>query len=362
MAAGWAVDTYSANSLSMSNSNASTDLSDVANLSVNPAIISDIKNNQLSISGSYLNIGVDYQTATDAGDAGVNNFIPAVSYAKKISKNINIGLAVSVPYGLATEYSDSWSGAAYAVESEIKSILVNPVVSYNINNKLSLAFGTGIQQISLFLTSNIGSPVEIKGDDVGYGFNTGLIYKINSELTFGLSYNSKITHKIKDGDLLLTTNMKFDSSITMPESANLGLSYDLGKNTKVFYDLAWVRWSRITDVVITDQIALNLQWKDSWKNAIAIDHKLNKDFAIKGGFAYETAAVDKNREPRTPGSDKYWLSLGTQYKINEDSTINFAYIHQFLKSSRVDLVTPAVLSAKYDVDVDIISIGYKINF
>lgn len=364
IASGWAVDSYSAKSLSTSNASSSTDLNNVSNSVVNPAIISGVKKNQFSISGSYLGVQAEYTTTTENGDAGVDVIIPSISYAKKITDDINVGLSISVPYGLATEYDKNWSGKSQAIKSEVEAILFNPIVSYNINKNLSFAFGAKVQQFSTRLTKNVGVAVDLKAKDWGYGFNSGLIYKINQNLNLGLSYNSKIRHKINKGDLELGANsasdVKFD--ITMPESVNLGLSYDLTEATRLFYGVSWTRWSRLKEIVVSSNILsapdiLSLNWTDSFKNAIGVDHKINQKYSIRGGLAYETAAVDSDREPITPSNDKYWASLGTEYNINQNSAVNLSYVHQFFRSGRI----PS-LAAEYDIAVNIFAIGYKLNF
>ena len=136
IASGWTVDSYSAKSLSTSNASSSTDLNNISNSVVNPATISGVKKNQFSISGSYLGVQAEYTTTTENGDAGVDVVIPSISYAKKITDDINVGLSISVPYGLATEYDKNWSGESQAIKSEVEAILFNPVVSYNINKIL----------------------------------------------------------------------------------------------------------------------------------------------------------------------------------------------------------------------------------
>jgi long-chain fatty acid transport protein len=369
MASGWAVDSYSAKSLSTSNASSSTDLNDVTNSSINPATISGVEKNQLSASGAYLGVTVDYETSTDSGDAGVSGFIPSISYAKKISDDINFGLSVSVPYGLTTEYKENWLGNTQGVKSEVEAKLFNPIASYDINSNLSIAFGAKFQQLSTRLTKiSSTAVVKLKGEDWGYGFNSGLIYKINKDLNLGLSYSSKIEHKFKKQHLEAGPNVAQDAkfSIITPESVNFGLSYDLTEYTKLFYDLSWTRWSRIKNISTESSLlssssggvdTLNLNWVDSIKNAVAIDHKLNDKYSLRGGLAYETAAVDSDREARTPTSDKYWASLGTEYKINQDSALDLAYVHQFFRSGRI----PS-LSAEYDIAVDIFAIGYRLNF
>ena len=43
-------------------------------------------------------------------DAGVNGFVPNFYYTRDLSSQLKFGFGVSVPFGLSTEYDNTWIG------------------------------------------------------------------------------------------------------------------------------------------------------------------------------------------------------------------------------------------------------------
>ena len=65
----------------------------------------------------------------EGGDAGENALVPAF-YAMTSVGDFRFGVGVNAPFGLSTEYDDGWIGRYAALDSKLKTININPVVSY----------------------------------------------------------------------------------------------------------------------------------------------------------------------------------------------------------------------------------------
>ncbi|MFN2643951.1 MAG: OmpP1/FadL family transporter, partial [Burkholderiales bacterium] len=64
------------------------------------------------------------------GDAGESKLVPNLFFAMDLAPAWNIGLGVSVPFGLATKYDANWIGRFQGIESEVKTVNINPAVSF----------------------------------------------------------------------------------------------------------------------------------------------------------------------------------------------------------------------------------------
>ena len=64
------------------------------------------------------------------GDAGGTAFVPEHVLVVPINAQWAFGLGVNVPFGLETEYDDGWLGRYQALKSEVKTINVNPAMSW----------------------------------------------------------------------------------------------------------------------------------------------------------------------------------------------------------------------------------------
>src|SRR5256885_9604782 len=103
------------------------------------------------------------------GDAGENKLVPSFFAAMDLGPRWNIGLGVSVPFGLATKYDENWIGRFQGIESEVKTVNINPAVSFKLNDALSIGGGVSYQRAKIDL-SQAG---ELGGNPRGTGLAAG---------------------------------------------------------------------------------------------------------------------------------------------------------------------------------------------
>src|SRR6267378_2365457 len=130
---------------------------------------------KFSDSGSTAPAGIG-SLGGNGGDAGGLSAVPNVYFAMDLAKDWKLGVGVSVPFGLKTEYDPTWVGRFQAIKSDIKTINVNPSISYKLDDKISLGFGLNYQQIDAELTRAVtplapGVTVRVEGKDTSWGYN-----------------------------------------------------------------------------------------------------------------------------------------------------------------------------------------------
>ena len=55
------------------------------------------------------------------------------------------------------------------------------------------------------------------------------------------------------------------------------------------------------------------------------------------GLAYDQTPVnDTDRTARLPDNNRLWLSVGGQYKLSKDGTLDFGYAHLFIKDAPIN--------------------------
>src|SRR5207253_6238689 len=112
----------------------------------------------------------------DGGDAGGLSAVPNVYFAMDVAPNWKVGVGVSVPFGLKTEYDPTWVGRFQAIKSDIRTYNINPSVSYKLDDKTSFGFGLNYQKIdaelsrAVVLGANVEGVAVVKGDDTSWGF------------------------------------------------------------------------------------------------------------------------------------------------------------------------------------------------
>lgn len=362
----------------------------------------------------------------NGGDGGVTAFVPNFYYSNKLNDRLAIGLGINAPFGLATDYDQTWVGRYHAKESDVMTLNINPAIAWKVTDQLSIAAGISAEYIDVTLSSMVngglvayqgalmsGAPaatlaalaptvsntaydvlVENAGDDWGFGFNLGLIYEICDEARIGLAYRSEIKHKLK-GDVssavpaaLLAVNpllagafqpQDINGSITLPATASLSFYQKVNDKLSLTADVTWTGWSSFDELVIYFEgtgIAGNTStkttenWDDTWRYSVGATYQATEKLKLRCGLAFdETPIPDDYRTPRIPGEDRLWLALGTGYQFTEKFAMDFAYAHLFVDDSKMlkyastpEDVARGTVVGEFDNAVDIASIQFSYSF
>ncbi|NBX52723.1 MAG: hypothetical protein EBT63_03640 [Proteobacteria bacterium] len=394
LAGGYSSYIYSTSGLGNSYSGSSTGSHDVSDSFFNPSITAGSKKNEAIFSMSYLNLKIDPDNITgsnafgstngrDPSNIGSENLIPAFYISSPISNKLSLNFGLTSPFGLKTSYRADWTGKYRSLNSSIKTLNFNPSFAYKISDDLSLGAGLVAQHYEVKLSTLSKHPVfftdqiaETSGNDMGYGFNLGATFKINQDTKIGVGYRSKIVHNIKGNtELQNVASSRFKSKTSTPESLSIGLSHNLSKDFQLVADSIWTRWSKLQKFSLNAydnplfNSSANFNWNDSILNSIGANYNLNEKNLLRFGLAYEKEAMNnRNREPRVPASNKYWLSVGLNHKFDNDLELDLAYVHQFYKTGRININTmgnnnlEGTLNGQYHSSVDVISLAIKKQF
>ena len=71
------------------------------------------------------------------------------------NSGLSVGLGLNAPFGLATEYDRDWVGRYHAVESDVKTLNINPSIAYKVDDHLSVGAGVSAQYIDATLSSMV---------------------------------------------------------------------------------------------------------------------------------------------------------------------------------------------------------------
>ncbi|HME89508.1 MAG TPA: outer membrane protein transport protein [Chthoniobacterales bacterium] len=94
------------------------------------------------------------------GDGGVDHVLPNLYLTQPIlrgsqSGDLTLGIGVTVPFALETDYSPGWVGRYHALRSKLTTFNIQPTVAYRIWDRLSFGAGLDIQYASARLTQAI---------------------------------------------------------------------------------------------------------------------------------------------------------------------------------------------------------------
>lgn len=363
---------------------------DASTIWYNPAGMTRLKGNQIvgnatvympvaKFSGTGLPGGVG---ANDGiADAMTGNVFAFWDY----SSDLKFGIGVTSPFGLRSAYRNGWLGGLYALESSLTNINVNPSVAYRISPNLSIGAGLAITYTQAVLSNQTawaGSTptpfAEVKGDDVGVGFNVGALWEFTPSTRLGLSYRSRVDNTLEGQLTFMTPNHTVlfqtdaKAKFATPAMASIGLVHDIDADWTVKIGLDWTQWSSFDNLTVVQKqtggvLAYTAEnWRDSWFASIGADWRFMPGHTLRVGAAYDMSPVrDAWRTARVPDGDRYWLSAGYSWEVTKGLRWDFAYAHLFggtVDINETKTGVPLPLKGSYTDHADLISTGFVYKF
>lgn len=401
-ASGFALIEQSGSGLGNAYAGGAASAEDASTVFFNPAGMSQIKGRQVVValhaikpSAKFSDTGSSAAAGQalggNGGDAGSLAFVPNLYYVMDVNQNIKFGLGINAPFGLKTEYDAGWAGRFQAMKSEVKTVNVNPTLSYQMNETVTLGLGVDYQKIDAELTNkqSLGAGVEgnakVSGSDNAWGYNLGALFQVNPDTRVGVAYRSSINYNLS-GDLLVTSpagtvlaNPSVTADIKTPDSLSVSGFRKIDAKWDVMGDITWTGWSkfkelRVVDSTGTTRSLTNENWKDTYRFSIGANHHYNEQWISRIGIAFDQGPVkDQYRTARIPDNDRTWIAFGGKYTASNNSSVDVGYAHLFVKDSSISndkggatgTSTPGTvgnLVGTYKNSVDILSVQYTYSF
>lgn len=384
-AAGFMLTEQSAGALGRAYAGVGVDGTDLSGVYYNPATMTLHPGTQ--IQAGFVAVGLDLAFEgtgpnSDVSENGQYNTqaIPHGYISHQISDSMWVGLAMTVPFGMGTEYDDDWRFANRGISAEVLTFDFNPNVAWKVSDKLSLGAGMSIQyaKADLKMKDNIIKSVpalgtvngEVDADSWAWGFNIGLMWTPVENLRFGLSYRSKINHNA-DGDFTLSDadvdmNVANDlisqglltpellagmqALVNNPQAASATIStpawlmataaWDVNHLLSLYATFRWTDWSSFDTLDIKSPVALASQggvktvenhWQDTYLFSVGADLRFTNWWTFRAGIGYETSPVDdpSYRTAIIPDADRWWFALGSSFQATKNMQVDVsaAWLH-----------------------------------
>lgn len=342
----------------------------------------------------------------DGDDAGSWAFIPNAYLSWALNKDLYVGVGMSGPFGLVTEYNEPWLGAAQALKFEIKTININPSIAYRVNDVVSVGFGLNWQRMEAEYKRTVGifnvpvaglgpvprplssSIVTLDAADNTWGWNVGALFSLSDTTRVGVSYRSKIKHTLSgtlevsgpDAVLNGASSSNAEAEVELPDTFILSVNQQLNNRWEMLGDVSWTGWSSISDIDIVRTSGplngataqtLEADFRDTWRIALGANYLLRDDWTLKFGIAYDQTPV---RSPSTrlvslPDNNRTWFTAGAQWRMNPQSKLDFGVAYLYIPESKIDNDQGAAaaplrgrVTGVYDARVWILGAQYSMAF
>lgn len=424
LAAGYALKEQSATALGNAFAGATAGAEDVSHMFFNPAALGRLDGFAASLSLSRVAPRAEVDDATgdtvfgtpiggrdSVGDVAENGVVPALYFMAPFGERVRLGLGINSPFGLATEYPDGWVGRYHAVDTELRTVNINPALAVRVTEGLSVGFGLQIQYADGELSNAVdygtigaGSGVpgaapgtqdgfaRLEGDDWAFGYTAGLLAEPVRGTRLGVAYRSEIEHRLEgdvdftDDDAGIAATLRglsgafadSDAQLDLetPATLSFGVHQDLGERFAVMAEATWTDWSAFDELRVEfdnpaqpDNVT-SQEWDDAWFLALGATWKPVETLTLRVGVAYDQSPVpDRTRTPRVPDEDRYWLATGLSWQALPWLGLDAGYTHIFVENSDVDLSaldegnqTRGSLRADYENGIDIVTLGARVRF
>lgn len=377
----------------------------------------------LSVGLSGVFSHLKYQKDSYSIDSDNKPGTPLYLYAGfKIYDNLAAGIAFNTPYGSSVTWGENWKGAHLVQEIALKAYNIQPTISWRITDKLSIGAGLMMDFGNIQLSRALIGPGELtymanymqnalseklpaqmveamkpmlaplvkefsvyddasaasallKGDaGVRFGFNIGAMYDINDKFTVGVSYRSKITAKVKEGEVdlkyaneehftsmleqvnkLLQTvssmtggNANLPSSIGIPplntgtfsaelplaSNLNFGVTYKPNRDWTVSGEVQWVGWGAYDalDVHFSPSslsgydIHADKKYHNSCIYRLGTQYAATHRLDVRLGSYFDMSPVDDDYlNPETPSMNKWGITAGCSFRPLEHLSVDFSF-------------------------------------
>ena len=342
----------------------------------------------------------------------------------KIYDNLAAGIMINTPYGSSINWGNDWAGAHLVQDIALKAFNVQPTISWKIMDRLSVGAGLMMEFGNITLNRALIGPgsmtavgqnminaipenmqglvkpmidpimnelsryeetsaasVSLDGSSqTRFGFNVGAMYDINEKWTVGLSYRSKVTAKVKEGDIQLRYANRehfegvlqqintliamakqmgiqglpegginvpplesgtFSAELPLPDNWNVAVTYRPTQRWTVSGEVQFVGWNayKSLDVYFHPDAELgqyNIAAPKEYENTRI--YRLGAQYATTdrldirfGAYFDETPVKDEYLNPETPSMNKLGLTAGFSFRpLNRLSVdFSFSYVQGF---------------------------------
>jgi len=160
--AAFALKEQSATALGNAFAGATAGAEDITYSFFNPAALAWGSGTEVALVGSYILPKFEYESDEPAPYPGANRskseeaaFVPVGYAAWNLRDDIRMGIGVTVPYGLETDYDSDWVGRYDAINTDLMTVDINPSIAWRVNEQIAVAAGVSAQYADASLSSAV---------------------------------------------------------------------------------------------------------------------------------------------------------------------------------------------------------------
>ena len=346
----------------------------------NPAGLGFQKQGSVYVGTTLIMPAASFYGPTNQGQSTKNEmvsqlFTPINVYATyPVMEGLVVGIGINNPYGLGTEWPETWSGKYITQKIDLQSFFFTPTVAYQISEKLSV--GVGMNYVTGAVTlKRMVSPgdaqVSLDLSGTGTGYNAGIIFKPTQDFSVGFSYRTSVKLDAEGTAKFNPTSVLFPegdaaAALELPATAFLGAAMKVMDNLEIEADYQYVGWSSYKELKIdfkknNSSTISPKNYEDAFILRVGGEYTMDA-LQIRFGYQFDKNPVtDRYTEPLLPDADRNGINIGAGYKINESLSVDVSYM--FLKfAERTVNNTEVQFDGVYQSSANLFGVNFGYNF
>ncbi|WP_233956180.1 long-chain fatty acid transporter FadL [Pectobacterium versatile] len=376
-AAGFQLNEYSSSGLGRAFSGEGAVADNATSGSRNPATMTMFDRPSFSGGVTYINPDIDIQGKnsqsgqdTSAKNIAPHAWVPNLHFIMPLNEQWAVGASATTNYGLATEFNDSYTAGSIGGKTDLLTSNLNLSAAYRLNQHFSFGLGVNAVYADAKIERTFGERAvpalglqpssqvaHLEGKEWGYGWNAGILYEVDENNRFGLTYRSKVDidfsgdyksdkPSIAPGLPVGTNGATIPGKLTLnlPEMWEASAYHRVAPKWAVHYSLTYTSWSQFQELKATGNNGQVLfkkdeSFRDAYRIALGTTYYHDDNWTFRGGIAFDDSPVPADkRSISIPDQDRFWLSAGTTYAFNKDASVDVGVSYMHGKS--VDISEP----------------------
>lgn len=287
----------------------------------NPALITTVKNSEVSFGGTVLMPSVETNGIESDADLSV---APAIAIASNMGSGFYTGIGMWGTAGMGVDYRGT--GANDDMVTNLQLMQFGVPLAYKSG---TFSFGiTPILQYGALDVNYAGSSTRGAAQDLAFGYNAGIACSLES-VTVGavyksaikMNYNGQISRMLGDYGVGV-----YGDDLEQPSEYGFGVSYRMGKSV-IGVDYKRINWSDAEGYKI-------FGWDDQEVYSVGYEHDAGK-WAVRAGYNYAQSPISAQTGGTInflnltgfPAIVESHYTLGGTVRFSERTSVDAAYTY-----------------------------------
>ena len=267
----------------------------------------------IGVGFSVLNPDVNAQLGGAGGpsfhSSGESYVIPSLSLIRKDGA-FAYGFGISAQGGMGTDYDGAFTAALTGgalnlpQRSELGFLRLMFPLAYEVNDALSIAaqidYGRETLDMQMLDPASM-SYIDVSDDSrfngkmsgTGWGFNLGILYKVNKDFALGAAYHSQTSISDLTGSGTINMSIPADFRVVdmqWPATYTIGMAWDINDQWMLAADIKQLMWSTTMqnfNFGVEGNIqSMPMNWSDQTVFMLGTQYKITPTIALRAGFNY----------------------------------------------------------------------------